>query len=205
MRLDRLLLTLPLTLALSLAACGDDEPEDTGGEDNPEEVITTVTVTLTPSGGGTAVVASAEDSDGNGTIDSIDALTLSSGTTYVMTVGLLNELESPPEDIGAEVADEDDEHQLFFLGTGVESEATGTVTNPIVTVSYGDQDGNGDPVGLVDTTVVANTAGTGTFRVVLRHLPGVKASGLAADVASGGIDSIPGENDVDVEFDLTVN
>ncbi len=205
MRLTRFFLAFPLSLALGLAACGDDDDPETPADENEEEVITTVNLTLTPSAGGTAITAGARDTDGNGTIDEIDDITLAAGTTYVMGIGLLNELETPPEDIGEEVAGEDDEHQFFFLGTGVQSESTGTVTNPVVTVSYGDVDGNGDPVGLVDTTVVANVAGTGTLRVILRHLPGLKEAGLADDVASGGIDSIPGENDIDVEFDLTVN
>ncbi|MEL6547641.1 MAG: type 1 periplasmic binding fold superfamily protein [Myxococcota bacterium] len=203
MKLWKLFLLVP---AFALAACGDDDNDvETPEEENEEELITSVTLTLAPMGGGANVVVNASDDDGNGTIDTIEPLTLTAGTTYVMTIGLLNDLETPAEDIGAEVADEDDEHQFFFLGMNVESESTGTVAGAIATVSYGDMDDNGDPVGLVDTSVVANVAGTGDLRVILRHLPDLKESGLAGDVATNGLSGLPGDSDIDVTFPLTVN
>ena len=50
--------------SLALAACSDD-----GGSTNAEELITTVRLTFTPAGGGTAIVAEFDDPDGDGGVD----------------------------------------------------------------------------------------------------------------------------------------
>lgn len=200
MNLLRLSLLLPVA---ALAACGATTPD----EDNEEEVITTVVLTFTPDGGGTAIEASWADPENDGS-PVIDEVTLADGTAYALAVSFLNELEDPAEDITAEVAEEDDEHQVFVLGSAVEGPATGTNEDAVVTHDYDDADADGNPVGLANT-VTATAAGSGELRIVLRHLPvedgtPVKAAGLAEDLAADGLDALPGATDADVSFDLTV-
>ena len=109
-------------------------------------------------------------------------------TIYNGEVQVLNELESPAEDITLEVAEEDDEHQFFY-----------TPTNSIVNVTYTDMDANGDPVGLT-FTVSASGPGTGDLTITLIHEP-MKS---AANVSSGDITNAGGETDVEATFTITV-
>ena len=63
---------------------------------------------------------------------------LTAGTTYDGTIELLNETETPAEDITEEVQEEADEHQFFYtIGTGLD-----------VTTTYEDEDGDGNPIML---------------------------------------------------------
>ncbi|MEZ4237059.1 MAG: hypothetical protein R3F59_13080 [Myxococcota bacterium] len=123
-------------------------------------------------------------------------------------MSFLNELEDPAEDITLEVDAESDQHQVLFLGSGVQSPATGDNAAAVVAIDYADTDANGLPVGL-DDDVTTLGAGAGELRVVLRHMPPqdgepVKVAGVAEDVASGGIGAAPGDSDVDVTFPVTV-
>lgn len=199
--------TATLLAAALLAGCGDDDDHghDHGGG-NENEVLTTVALTFTPAGGGTAIVAEFDDPDGDGgdppTIDDID---LPAGA-YELAVSFQNRLEDPPEEITEEILDEADEHQVFFTGTAVDGPAS---TNPgaPLTHAYADEDGGGLPIG-VDNTITA-AAGTGELTVTLRHMPPVndqpsKVAGLAEDVAAGGLGALPGSTDVSVTFDVTV-
>jgi hypothetical protein len=195
---------LAVLAPLALSACLDVENPDDG--ENEEEVITRVALTFTPAGGGEAVVAAFADpeNDGNPTIDPI---TLAVGTTYALALTFENQLADPVEDITAEVADEADEHQVFVYGAGVQGPATGDNPDHVVTHAYADEDAAGLPIGL-DNTVVAAVAGSGDFKVMLRHLPAeggvvVKVEGLAESFAVDG-NGIAGEADVDVTFPLTV-
>lgn len=199
-------MTLRTSLALSLlaaatAACGDHH------DHHEQELITTVTLTFTPMGGGAAVVASFDDPDGDGGDPPvIDPIELAAGTTYALAVTFLNKLETPPEDLTAEIRDEADEHQLFFTGTAVDGPASNRPGAPLAH-AYTDADAGGNPIGLANT--IAASAGTGTLTVTLRHLPDVngvaaKTAGLAAEVAAGGLAAIPGETDAQVDFTVTV-
>ena len=189
-----------------IAACGDDvaNPQN----ENEQEVITTVTLSFTPTNGGTAIEASFDDPDGEGgAAPTTDAITLTAGSTYTVTLQFLNKLEDPPEDITEEIEEENDQHQIFFTGGAVDSPAT-TNSNAILEQSYTDMDAYGLPVGLTNT-IVARSVGTATLTVTLRHLPPidgnrVKVASLASEVASGGIGSIAGETDATVDFDVTV-
>jgi hypothetical protein len=187
---------------VALVACDDGaNPPD------PQEVITTVTLSFTPAGGGAAVTASFQDLDGDGGDPPVvDPLNLVTGTTYTATVQFLNELEATPEDITVEVADESDEHQVLFTGTAVNGPASDQPGAPL-THTYADTDANGLPIGLANMFVAAT--GTGTMTVTLRHLPplndvAVKTSDLAERVKTGGFASIGGENDAKVDFVTTV-
>ncbi len=77
------------------------------------------------------------NNDDNNPKDVNEAGNLSSNTTYSGSIELLNEAETPAEDITEEVTEEKEEHQFFF-----------TVGGSITEVIYTDEDDNGDPVGL---------------------------------------------------------
>ncbi len=193
------------SLALLTTGCGEDDHHD-HDHDNENEVITTVTLTFTPTGGGTDLVFEFDDPDGDGgeapTVDTIDLL----GADYDVSVSFTNGLVSPPEDITAEIEDENDEHQIFFTGSAVNGPAADNA-GAALTHAYADQDGDGNPIGLANTITAA--AGTGDLVVTLRHLPPVgdapaKTSTLADDVKSGGFGAIGGSSDVQVTFPVTV-
>lgn len=202
-RLPDLLLASCLCFA---AACDDHDHEHDDDHDHENEVITTVTLLFTPSGGGTAITATFDDPDGDGgEAPTVDDIELAEGD-YAMTVAFENGLESPPEDITAEVMDEADEHQVFFTGSAVDGPASDQPGAPLVH-AYDDMDAEGAPIGLANT--IAATAGSGTLTVTLRHLPPVggvpaKTPDLAAEVKSGGLGSIGGDNDVHVDFDVAI-
>ena len=179
-------ITTVLVATLILSSCSkDDDPVIP----NEEEVITTLEYTLTPNGGGTTVVLSFQDLDGDGgNAPIITGGTLDSNKTYTGALVLLNEQETPAEDITAEIQEEDEEHQFFF-----QTNITG------LTVAYTDQDANGNPLGL-QTTVTTTNAGTGTLTVILRHEPNKSASG----VSDGDITNAGGETDIEVIFNITV-
>ncbi|MFK7935983.1 MAG: type 1 periplasmic binding fold superfamily protein [Saprospiraceae bacterium] len=171
--------------SLLFTACEQDDPEIP----NEEEVITTLNYTLTPEGGGAEVTMRFEDLDGDGgNAPEITGGTLAANTTYRGSLELLNEQESPAEDITEEVAEEDDEHQFFF-----------STTLNGVTVSYDDTDGDGNPVGL-STLITTGDADSGNFTVTLRHEPDKGADG----VADGKIDNAGGETDIEVTFPVEV-
>ena len=176
---------------MSWTLCSGLIVDDVPTEPNDKELITTVRLELTPQGGGIASTATLTDLDGPGGIDAIITdLTLATGTTYDYSVTFLNEAANPAEDITEEVREEDEEHQVFYI---VENGLDATVT-------YGDSDGDGAPIGLVGTLTTSATASSGALRVVLRHEPVKDANG----VADGDITNASGETDVEASFPTTV-
>lgn len=187
-----------MSLAM-VSACGDD-----GGSTNENEVITTVVLNFARAGG-TPIVATFNDADGDGgQAPTIDPVNLTPGT-YTLTVQFQNRLETPPEEITEEVDGEHDVHLLLFTGSAVVGPATANTTGPLMH-SYGDMDGNGLPVGL--TSNIVASAGTGQLTVTLRHMPPeeppVKSSSTLMQVKTGGVDSIGGTTDAQVNFAVTV-
>ncbi|AZJ31522.1 hypothetical protein SAMN05444344_2065 [Tenacibaculum mesophilum] len=182
------LLAILFTSALAITSCSsDDNPVPV----NEEEVITTVTVKLTPQGGGDTVTLQSKDLDGDGPNDPVvTGGTLAANTTYNGEITLLNELEDPAENITEEVAEEADEHQFFY-------NVTGGIAS---TFSYaGDNDANGNPVGI-NFTVATGAAGSGNYVFILRHEPNKGASG----VKEGDITNAGGETDVQVSFKVEI-
>jgi hypothetical protein len=164
-------------------------------------------LSFTPLAGGDVLEFRWADRENDGS-PVVDGIVLLDADDYDVTVSFLNELEDPAEDITVEVEAEADEHQVFYTGTAVEGPATGDNPDAVVTHVYADTDIDGFPVGL-DNGIVTQAAGTGTFIVTLRHLPpesgtAVKTSSLAADLAQGGFEALPGDSDAQVTFDLTV-
>lgn len=176
-----------LALLLFLAvSCDNDDPEPV----NEEELITTVKLTFTPAGGGTAVVATFQDFDGAGGNSPITTNpTLAANTSYSVAVQFLNETQNPTEDITEEVEEEAEDHQVFFeVASGLN-----------FTYSYNDEDGNGNPIGLAGTVQTGN-ASTGSLAIVLLHEPNKTASG----VSTGDPTNAGGEEDVRVTFTVTI-
>lgn len=191
-----------MILALALACSDVSNP----GEDNEQEVISTVTLTFTPDAGDAATfVWTDPENDGDPVIDPI---TLGAAGAYTLTVAFQNDLADPPEDITAEVDAESDEHQVFFTGTAVSGPASDSAS-ALLEHAYADTDANGAPVGLVNDITLLGP-GSGDLTVTLRHLPPqggvpVKTADLAADALAGGIGALPGETDASVTFDVTVS
>ncbi len=219
--------SLLLAGALSLGCPADNDGGQDGGSDdhghedetghdhdNESEVITTVTLTFAPQGGGDSVVVSFTDPDGDGGMSGMaDALMLTAGQSYDLSVAFFNELEDPAEEITEEIEEEAEEHQIFISGDGVMGPAGGAPMSPIAEHAYADTEstygsnaGDDLPVGLANT-FTATTAGSGTVVVRLQHLPELngapqKVAGLAEVLAAG--DPVPGDVDALVTFELTV-
>ncbi len=178
-------------------ACEDDDvvPE----EEEEMEVITDVTLIFT-SDAGAVVTASAQDPDGEGVQELVvlDEIQLQAGTNYTLTFDIMNNLETPGEDIGDEIAEEDDEHQIFFAWTeGAFSNPTGNgnIDNASDPVNYNDADGNGNPLGLNTSWTAGDPTTAASFTVRLQHQPDVKTS------TSGAND---GDTDFELQFRLTI-
>lgn len=169
---------LSAALLIGFTACDSKDPEPV----NEEELITTVELTFTPATGGAAVVATWRDLDGDGANPPVvQGATLAANTTYNLTLRVLDESETPVENVTTEVLEEDYEHQFFFRATGAN-----------LTIQYADQDRNGRPIG-VENRAVAGNASTGTLTVILRHKPNKAAAGVSA----GDITNAGGETDVE--------
>ena len=174
-----------IVMTLALSSCKKEDPIIP----NEEELITTLKYTLTPNGGGAAVVLSFKDLDGDGgNAPIIIGGTLVSNKTYTGVLVLLNEQETPAENITTEIKEEDKNHQFFF-----QTNITG------LTVAYSDQDADGNPLGL-ESTLTTTGAGNGTLTITLRHEPNKSATG----VANGDITNAGGETDIEVTFDIIV-
>jgi hypothetical protein len=180
-------LSMAMITLLFITSCSDDDTPIVVVE---EEVVTTMTVTLTPVGGGSPVIMQTRDLDGDGPDAPVvtNPVNLAANTVYNGSIELLNELESPAEDITEEVEELDDEHQFFFQAS-----------NSIATFAYTDMDGDGNPVGLKFTLTTAN-AGTGTVTVTLIHEPVKDASG----VSDGDMTNADGEEDISETFNVVV-
>lgn len=189
-----------LVLVMALwAACSKDDPQK---EDTPE-LITQVALIFTPTGGGPSVVASATDPDGEGVQDLVvdGPIDLEANKQYVLTMELVNTLvdvDQPGYSITDEVVEEGQEHMFFFGWTGSVFQTPsgdGNIDNRSDEVDYVDVDAGGLPLGLITSWTSASAAGTGTFRVILKHQPGTKTATSGSTV---------GETDLDLTFSVNV-
>jgi hypothetical protein len=187
----RALAALALLGSLSLTACDSTEPDDGAGE---EELITQVTLTLTPQGGGSAVTIAASDPDGDGAglTFSPSTLTLTPGTTYDGSIELRDTING--EDITEEVEEESEEH-LFRYTLTPASAGTVTITDTESDYTSDDENGGDFAVGLsFQVVTAAGASGTGTMNAVLYHFDeGPKTSSAATS----------DEIDVDIAFPVT--
>lgn len=174
--MKNMLLGASLLLA-ALTACKKD-PHD----HNEQEQITRLILQFQHTTNSADVrTAAFSDLDGEGgNAPTIDTIRLADSSTYRCQLVLINDLKTPIDTISTEVLAEGDEHQFFFTTTGVS-----------LSTAYDDQDSNGDPIGL-RTLLTTGAAGTGTYRVVLKHQPeGTKDGNVAT-----------GETDVELVFPL---
>jgi hypothetical protein len=182
-RLYLLLLAAPVFLA----ACSKADE----GENNDEEVITTVTLKIMPhTGSGNTLVFSVDDPDGPGGNAPIQQnVVLAANTMYHFELELLDKTKDPDADITGEVDEEGDAHRIYYLPSAGNS----------ISVTGLNNDANGIPLG---TTGFINTgaAGTGTLRVVLRHYGGNPPNKGANDAW----DNSKSSSDVDVTFNTVV-
>jgi len=185
MKKNQIYFLLVAFMCLSQLSCDKDDPE----VPNEEELITTLTYTLSPNGGGDPVVFTFRDLDGDGGDDPIiQGGTLAANQSYVGRVEFLNEAEIPAEDITEEVEEESVDHQVFFS-----SSLSG------LSVTYADTDDNGNRLGLV-TNLTTSSAGNGILTITLRHEPDKSAAG----VSSGDISNAGGSTDVEAMFTVNV-
>lgn len=183
-------------VAVAITGCKKEEVTPPAPE-NEVEVITDVKLIFTNVANSSDVVqATAQDPDGAGVQELAiqGPITLDVNKTYRLTYEIMNNLESPGEDIGAEILAEANEHQLFYsFSNNAFTNPAGdgnidTASDPVV---YNDTDGNSLPLGLsTDWTTSGTTLSSGTFRARLQHQPGVKGPSSTA-------------NDGDTDFDLT--
>lgn len=150
-----------LAISTCLVTGCSDDPEAT----NEEEVITTVIVTLKPTGGET-VTLTWDDTNQDAIVDESEITAsdnLVPGISYAATIQLLNKNADPDVDITEEVQDEAEDHIFCF-----------TVTTVGISITNLSKDKNELPLGITSvwTTTAATTAGTVT--ITLRHQPGVK-------------------------------
>ena len=169
---------------LLFTGCSDDD--ENPAPVNEEEVITTMNVTLTPQGGGTAITLQSQDLDGDGPDAPVITVSgnLEDFTTYDGSIELLNETETPAEDVTEEIEEEAEEHQFFFTSTG-----------NIGNITYLDADANSNPIGL-EFSISTQQPGDASLTITLRHEPLKPNDGTLAGAG--------GETDIAQTFSLTV-
>ena len=182
---------LAAAFALTLAAC-DSEPSDGPGE---QELITQVTLTITPEGGGSplTIVASDPDGDGADLTFSPARLTIPAGT-HSATIQLRDTIND--EDITGEIEEFAEEHLFRYTIT---PSGAGSVTITDSESDYTEENDNGGDfnVGLAfDVTVNASASGNGTLNATLFHFD---------DEPKPGNNATSDEIDIDIDFPLSFN
>ena len=179
-----------LILLLGVVFFSQCDTEDPVPEQE-EELITTMSLTFSPVGGGAEVLFIIQDEDGpeGPSIPIYTTGILEAFTSYNVAIEVLNEAETPTESITEEIEEEDAEHQFFFL-----------ISNGLnLNFAYSDVDDDGNPVGL-RSVFTAGEASEGTFTVELRHEPNKDAAG----VSDGLIANAGGETDIQAAFNVVI-
>jgi hypothetical protein len=184
---------------LAFSSCNSDDP----AAENEGEVITDVTLKFTEvdpvAGLGTPFEVKASDPQGleSGSTPTIGTINLKKGKTYRLEISIFNGIAN--EDITEEIEEEKEEHQFYFLGTAF-------VGSPVGAYTYGDEDANGNPVGLLGSVTLIPTPGfnNATFRLILRHdldknFPGANNPHWQTFTQAGG------ESDLDITFPVVLN
>ena len=178
------ILAAVILATLSLTSCSDDD--DLPEVIHEEEVITTITITLEPEGEGTKVTLQKRDLDADGPDEPTFEVSgnLLAGVTYNGSIVLLNETESPAEDITEEVEEEDLDHQFFY-----------TIASDLdVTIDNVNLDSEGNRLGT-EFKLAAGAASSGLLTVTLRHEPTKPNTGL---------EDAGGETDIEASFNVVV-
>lgn len=188
----------PFLFTFMIISCTD---QDIPALENEVEIITDIKLIFTPTLGGDVIQARAQDIDGPGVqnIEVLDEIYLSTNTNYILTFEIYNNLKNPGENIGIEIREEEDEHQMFFLftnGAFLDPEGNGNIDNFSDSINYIDYDRYNNPVGLETYWITGNQIQNGLFKVILMHQPDVKTS------TSGIFD---GDFDFNLEFVLNIS
>jgi hypothetical protein len=175
---------LVLGLAAGTFSCKDKADDPKKNEEN--ELITTVHLHLTKSGGGMVMANWKDLSPDDVAGRTIDTLFLEDSTLYTGEIEFKDDTKSPAEDITEEVEEEGEDHLVVYQQTPEVSPAWFTITRT-------DKDSKNLEVGLKYTLQTAGLKGKTGLRVMLKHQPGVK-DGSAT----------PGDADVDVVFPVVI-
>ncbi|WP_082422416.1 hypothetical protein [Aquimarina longa] len=199
MNTRKFLSILTITGSILFMSCSNDD--DNPKPVNEEELITKMSVSLV--GGGQTINLVVVDKDGEEGPSKPEVTVsgkLKVNTQYSGSIELLNESKNPVDVISDEVKKEADEHQFFYvLASGLN-----------ITAAYADKESDykkedgtaftsANPVGLKFLLTTTN-AGTGTFRITLRHKPKKDAEG----VVKGDITNAGGDTDIDQTFNITI-
>jgi len=189
--------SLIIMTLIFISSCSEDDAAP--AEENEEEVITDVKLVFTPASG-SVVEATAQDPDGGGVqeLQVSGPINLVSGTAYTLTFEIMNNLETPGEDIGEEILEEGAEHQIFFSftdGAFTNPTGNGNIDNASGSVNYNDTDANGNPLGLSTSWTAGDALSSGSFTVRLQHQPDAKTSISTANT---------GDTDFELVFVLNI-
>ena len=183
MKTVKFLSTTIFATALIFSCSSDDDstPEPV----LEEEVITTMTITLTADGQAD-VILQTQDLDGDGPDLPVVTVSgnLSSNTNYSGSITLLNETEDPAENMTEEIEEEDLAHQFFYsVGSGLDAQT-----------DYNDADSEGNPLGL-DFVLSTYSASSGSITFTLRHEP---------NKPNMGLEDAGGETDIEATFNVSI-
>jgi hypothetical protein len=187
LRLNSFFATVLIIISVFLSGCDPKDPIPV----EEQELITTVILSFQKTGSTDGPLTfSWKDLDGSGAgLPVIDQIVLDAHSGYNVTLELLNESGSPAENITAEIEEEGEDHQFFFLVTNIDE----------VFFEYNDVDENGKPIGLTNTATTEHF-GTGTLSITLLHL--LNKDGVG--VADGNPSNAGGETDLEIELPLTI-
>ncbi len=176
--------------AISFTACKKDKV--TTPEPVEQELITTVRLKVTKLDDMsiktfTYKVENGFGSTRQGTV-TIDSVKLAANKEYSVEVELLNEKETPAEDVTKEVKEESNEHLFVY-------QSSPTTGNGSIGFGMGNKDGNGNPFNQTIRFLTAG-AGKGAITVTLKHEPTNKAATTP--------DATGGETDVEATFPVVL-
>ena len=168
-----------LSLTFFFQSCQKDDPEHI----HEHELITRVTLEVTPSGGSTN---SFTWNEGDNNLN----VNLNSDTNYEVKVFFYNASDpSDIENVTEEVREEADEHLVFYDFT--------TSANLQVTSSSNDtRDSNQIPIGLT-TTWTTSTSESLNAKLYLIHEPENKTANSRSSIGGG--------TDVEIDLAITIN
>lgn len=188
MKTTRSFIALTAFSLVLLNACkkDDDLPSIPQPVINEPEEITTVEVHVENMTDMSHVHFHWSDPDGPGGNDpEIDDIVLDSGKMYQVEIDFLDESGSTPENITAEILEEDDEHIICF-------EVEPAELSNALTIVRTDTDGMYE-VGL-NSEWTTTAKASGTLKIKLKHQPDGVKDGTCE----------PGDTDVEVTFNLTI-
>lgn len=172
-------------ISICLFSCSDDTPLV-----NESELITSLEFVLKPQNGSDSIAFSFKDLDGvGGNPPVLYSPKLKANTNYLTSLRILNESVTPIVNITDEIISEGTDHQFFYIPAGQAN----------LQFTYLDFDTNNYPIGT-KTSMSTGSSGTGNLKIILKHLPNKKASG----VQNGDITNSGGETDIELSFEVVL-